>query len=414
MNRLIKYQNGNKFPKVTLVDSDKVRMNNSVFFDENGNIIGDSVVLPDITIKPSTPQTNSQPEYERWLLRESERGGRNFSANDREAYDKMMRRIANQNEVKNFTGFDSTVYKHGSGALELVSPEFDILTLGRQFYTDGLFKSIGKNASKKVSKKTPEQLPLTQWTPEQWTAAQDAAIARGDMAEAQRLRDLHFQVSAPNTQIKDIQYHGSKGNAKFNVFDPNLIGQTDKGWAGRGYYFTPSEDYAKMYGLEPRAFYINAQKVHDGTAATYFGRENSPAANAFKIIRKRHNNDGQQILDELASSDAIRTSFSQTQPYNGTFEEVVTRNNNQMKLADAVTYDDNGVRIPLGLRDNFRSKDIRYGLIPLSIGGTALSNQYANGGSIHISPLKRGTFTAATKHGNINMPFYRKYSYGVK
>lgn len=33
-------------------------------------------------------------------------------------------------------------------------------------------------------------------TPKQWTAAQDAAIARGDMAEAQRLRDLHFMTKA--------------------------------------------------------------------------------------------------------------------------------------------------------------------------------------------------------------------------
>jgi hypothetical protein len=198
------------------------------------------------------------------------------------------------------------------------------------------------------------------------------------MAEAQRLRDLHFKVSAPNTQIKDVQYHGSKGNAKFNVFDPNLIGQTDKGWAGRGYYFTPSKDYAKMYGLEPRAFYINTQKVRDGTAATYFGRENSPEANVFKIIRKRHGNDGQQILDELASSDAIRTSFPQTRPYNGTFEEVVTRNNNQMKLADAVTYDNNGIRIPLGKRDNFNTNDIRYGLLPWLLGGTTAGYLYNN------------------------------------
>lgn len=35
-------------PKVTLVDSDKVRMNDSgIFSDENGNIIGDSIVLPE-------------------------------------------------------------------------------------------------------------------------------------------------------------------------------------------------------------------------------------------------------------------------------------------------------------------------------------------------------------------------------
>ena len=39
------------------------------------------------------------------------------------------------------------------------------------------------------------------WAPEQWTAAQDAAIARGDMAEAQRLRDLHFMIKAPYNKL---------------------------------------------------------------------------------------------------------------------------------------------------------------------------------------------------------------------
>ena len=48
------------------------------------------------------------------------------------------------------------------------------------------------------------QQSMVEWTPEQWTAAQDAAIARGDIAEAQRLRDLHFRISAPNTEITDI------------------------------------------------------------------------------------------------------------------------------------------------------------------------------------------------------------------
>lgn len=229
-------------------------------------------------------------------------------------------------------------------------------------------------------------------TPAQWTAAQDAAIARGDMTEAQRLRDLHFKVSAPNTQIKDIQYHGAKGNAKFNVFDPKLIGQTDQGWAGRGYYFTPTKDYAKMYGSEPRAFYINAKKVHDGTSSNYFGREDSPAAEVFKKIRKKRGVDVQPILDDLISSDAIRTSFPQTKPYNGTFEEVVTRNNNQMKLADAVTYDDKGIRIPLGERDNFKSNDIRYALTPFIVGGTGYglyNRAKKRNGSSNIGSYKR-------------------------
>ena len=38
-------------------------------------------------------------------------------------------------------------------------------------------------------------------TPEQWTAAQDAAIARGDMKEAQRLRDLHAFSTERNLNL---------------------------------------------------------------------------------------------------------------------------------------------------------------------------------------------------------------------
>ena len=47
-----------------------------------------------------------------------------------------------------------------------------------------------------------------------------------------------------------------------------------------------------------------------------------------------------------------------------------------MKLANAVTFDDLGRRIPLGERDNFNLKDIRYGLIPLGgIGLYGLQNR---------------------------------------
>ena len=73
------------------------------------------------------------------------------------------------------------------------------------------------------------------------------------------------------------------------------------------------------------------------------------------------------------------------------------------KLRDAVTYDNNGVRIPLGERDNFNINDIRYAIAPILAGGIgygAYRNQKASGGYIHIAPSKRGTFTAAaSKHG---------------
>ena len=372
-------------------------MNDSgAFSDENGNIIGDSVVLPEITVNPTTPQTNSSSYYQQWLMREADRGGRNMSSSDREAYDKMMGRIANQNEVKNFTGFDGTIYKHGSGALEQVSPEFDALTLGRQLYTDGLFNGIG-NVSKNTLKKAhignyyvkPQYnnysyikqigddavdysygtkqynfTSLKNWTPEQWTAAQDAAIARGDMAEAQKLRDLHFIVSAPNSVTYDVFHHGNTKPMNWYIFDPKRVGTTDEGYSGAGYYFAPTKP-ASQYTREnlPHTLGPHGEQNAGLSGGKYHRYVYLNGKTKYKPLREH---------DWTTHTDF---PFVDNRP-----TEVVVGDNRQIKLADAVTYDDNGVRIPLGLRDNFKNKDIRYGLIPLSIGGTALSNQYAEGG----------------------------------
>lgn len=65
----------------------------------------------------------------------------------------------------------------------------------------------------------------------------------------------------------------------------------------------------------------------------------------------------------------------------------ITNNHNNLKLADAITYDDNGNIIPLSKRDDFNNSDIRYSWLLPTIGiGTGLSlinnenNQYKFGG----------------------------------
>lgn len=90
-------------------------------------------------------------------------------------------------------------------------------------------------------------------TPAEWTAAQDAAIARGDMAEAQRLRDLHFATNAPNTVIKNVDdtpahvYHGTF-NKGWNSYDKRKFGtSTDNGMYGEGLYATSNRSYADVY-----------------------------------------------------------------------------------------------------------------------------------------------------------------------
>jgi hypothetical protein len=52
-------------------------------------------------------------------------------------------------------------------------------------------------------------------------------------------------------------------------------------------------------------------------------------------------------------------------------EEYVSHNPKNIKSSLPVTYDNNGVRIPLGERDNFNINDVRYGLLPFLGLGTA-------------------------------------------
>lgn len=230
-------------------------------------------------------------------------------------------------------------------------------------------------------------------TPEQWTAAQDAAIARGDMAEAQRLRDLHFEVNAPTPYISKGVYQSSGNQSTISQADyyngnddlitlyhssvdaDNLIkkgfdgvehglGRT-KGEPEGTIFASANQDYAADYsnlyvqkGLStPDKVGLMELKVPRG-AGVFEGNE--------VRLRPEH-------IKEIAKSTYKKT------PWLRWLKTRKTDNNLfNTKSADAVTYDDNGVRIPLGERDNFKLNDIRYGLLPFAAGGVGygLYNTY--------------------------------------
>ena len=176
-------------------------------------------------------------------------------------------------------------------------------------------------------------------TPEQWTAAQDAAIARGDMTEAQRLRDLHFKVSAPNTKIVD-----ENGN------DESLYGTTDGGMYGTGVYTTPYKGYAEQYGDNMIDLYANISNPVDARNLSIDDLMLGKLEEGNNIFR--WTDIGGKRDGVLGKNHYLNTKY----PY-----EVVSHNPSKVKSADAVTYDNNGTRIPLGERDNFSINDIRYG-----------------------------------------------------
>lgn len=231
-------------------------------------------------------------------------------------------------------------------------------------------------------------------TPAEWTAAQDAAIATGDMAEAQRLRDLHFATNAPNTVIKNVDgtpahvYHGTF-NKGWNSYDKRKFGtSTDNGMYGEGLYATSDRSYADVYARgndadgkyigEIKDLYVNGEhpfyvfNKKDLSPKEIVNRED--AAYQFGRTLKVQDDIPKPIWDEMNNSDIVIETKGAKRP---NFAEIVVPRGEQIKLADAVTYDNNGVRIPLGERDNFNVNDIRYIWPTALLGGTAAAS-YAN------------------------------------
>ena len=57
-----------------------------------------------------------------------------------------------------------------------------------------------------------------------------------------------------------VVYHGSKSS--FNSFDKSKLGLTDKGWYGKGFYFSPTTKIPSYYG-EVKEYFLNIRKPLD-------------------------------------------------------------------------------------------------------------------------------------------------------
>ena len=184
------------------------------------------------------------------------------------------------------------------------------------------------------------------------------AVNSGNIQEAQRLRDLHFKQSAPNTLMRGT-YYRHDSNPDFTVYDKNLFGRYGERM-GKGIYLLDDKQAVKNYGNNIKSLYVNSVNMaEDIPGPKLFGKDN--LINKFinskiKILNTSANN--------VKNADAIHgIDTSWGKPLN----EWVIKNSNQVKLADPVTYDDDGNIIPLSKRDNWLNPDIRYGLIPIGM-----------------------------------------------
>jgi len=260
------------------------------------------------------------------------------------------------------------------------------------------------NAKPLVARGTPDITAenAVSITPAQWTAAQDAAIARGDMTEAQRLRDLHFKIYQ-NGDMVDINgnpihvYHGSPEENITEFYKPNdprlptPKGINYKATGEEGIYTSPRKGYAANYmadlGGRYRIPLTKEQKalLKAGKTREEIGLPSIPQGRLYdlysntKLVPEDLNIEFDPFTLSTEEAKLIKSKgYSGFDIPGKKYPEHVVLEPNQLKLADAVTYDDNGIRIPLGLRDNFKINDIRYGLLPflgLGAAGTLYGKQ---------------------------------------
>lgn len=206
-----------------------------------------------------------------------------------------------------------------------------------------------------------------------WDYLYNKALEQNNIEELQKLRNLHFLSKAPNTKIIDSQnnpipiFHGTE--IQWNPqhqYNTDMFGTaTDDGYYGIGLYGSADYNHARQYGNIIKSYYVNSKNPFVHGMIDNFDEANKRAGVVRWFNRDRSNVKFDESytnqLQELDKADATIYKF-----HNSPIDEIVTPYPEQIKYADAITFDDFRKPIPLSKRDNFLNKDMRY-LLPFPI-----------------------------------------------
>lgn len=206
------------------------------------------------------------------------------------------------------------------------------------------------------------------------------AVKNNDTETAQRLVDEKAEEVFRNSEVRDKNgdllpvYHARNNN--FTIFNKSKSGDntyknaTD--WAvgatsNLGFWFNDS-DLKNEMGTQGETLksYLNIENAWHGTLDDVIETIRSFSTNEELSEEKYYNNDysqlkeyAQNFVDELTANGYDGMILHDTEF--GGFSYVVF-NPNQIKSADAITYDNNGKVIPLSERFDGNQEDIRYSL----------------------------------------------------
>lgn len=238
----------------------------------------------------------------------------------------------------------------------------------------------GENSSKKPPKK---RFALTD-------EAYLAAVESGDMDTVQAMVDK----AARNAGYTVKGYHGT--GADFNIFSEEKVGKRNV-W-GRGFYFGTSkgiaDDYASWRASKGGKYRIVSaylkfnnpyipSKSSIGSAEDILDRWFSDMWQTSRelgigYIEGKLDGSTLDLLQFIAEHNNIEVKDVLAEyGYDGVKDggEIVAFYSEQIKSADPVTFDENGVTIPLSERFNTESPDIRYALTDTDSEGRSLSPQ---------------------------------------
>jgi site-specific DNA-cytosine methylase len=198
-----------------------------------------------------------------------------------------------------------------------------------------------------------------------------AAAEAGDLATAQRMVDEAAWVAGYTLR----GFHGTK--SFFNQFKLSRIGNF-----GPGVYLSFDEadarEYARRVGgskvLQVVIRATNPFRIKDALAAGDFFDRFSAESDAESVAKA-----------QAAGYDAVLAENDVTTPFGTNKAQISVFDPSQVKLADPITYDDNGNIIPLSQRFNEQVDDIRF-----SVKGQA------------ITPEMEAKYMAAVESGDMN------------
>lgn len=168
------------------------------------------------------------------------------------------------------------------------------------------------------------------------------AVKSGNKSKAQKLVQQAAEAAMPKSVVRDSKgkllktYHYT--NSNFTAFDRSTA---RTGNEMDGFFFAPDAESTREYGKRQIVAYLNITNLA-----------------VDPVLDRKFDDSGTLLREKLAAQGYDGVARTE----NGKIYEYMVFDPEQIKLADAVTYDDAGNAIPLSERFNMGKKDFRYSL----------------------------------------------------